>query len=225
MSPRAIETEAVPIVCEPVDPRTRKTKVNPFVHKPMDLPVPNWDTEQDQYKIHTTKKLLNQNAIDELKHHLREYLKVMKKNEQHQSSKSSCHSNPPSALDMNRPQQQTENKLQEPQPSTPISLEACQGLEVSYIQTEFGMVYNCVSRPAKRHRVLLDNDYDITSVEDKLSPPTKRLKSSQITPNTTSEVRKIAPPAMPLPEQFKYHNWYLKAYQIWVNWHKSTPPV
>ena len=97
-SPRAIETEAFPIVCDPVDPRTRKTKINPFVHKPMDLPVPKWDTEQGQCKLHGTKKLVYRKNIDELKHYLREYLKVIKKDEHHHSLKPSDVSNLPSEL-------------------------------------------------------------------------------------------------------------------------------
>ena len=190
----------------------------------MDLPVPKWDTEQGQCKFQGTKKLVHQKNIDELKHHLREYLKLIKRNERHHSVKPSDCFNLPSELGTDRPHQQTERILQSPQPSGPTSLQGCQRLEVSYIQTEFGMVYNCVSRPAKRHRILLDNA--ITPAEDQISPPTKRLKYGQVTSNvTTDEERKLAPPAMPLPEQFKYHNWYLKAYQIWINWHKSTSPV
>ena len=98
MSPRAIETEILPFVFEPVDLRTRKTKVNPFVHKPMDLPVPKWDTEQGQCKFQGTKKLVHQKNIDELKHHLREYLKVIKRNEHHHSLKPSDCSKLPSEL-------------------------------------------------------------------------------------------------------------------------------
>ena len=216
MSPRAQEAKVFPFVCEPVDPRTRKTMVNPFIHKPMDLPVPRWGIDQGQCKLEGTKNIVDQDKIDELKHYLREYLKMIKRNEQHQSVKPSCHSNLPSELDTG---------MQSPQPNAPTSLNGCQPLEVSYVQTEFGMVYNCVSRPAKRNRVHLENENAIMPEENPLSPPTKCLKYGQATSNTTNEVQKVAPPAMPLPEQFKYHNWYLKAYQIWVNWHKSTPPV